>query len=470
MQSTNTNGTQPHRSSLSSLAPTEVTVTTSVAGNRRVTPRRARRPPTATRDTPQVDGSPAPQAASPRFRIQAKSIFLTYPQCTRSKEEVHQLIWEHYGSQLEFSIVAREMHKSGDPHLHAVLAFKEKQTFCGEACFDFLANMHGNYQAARNLRQVVRYVTKSGDFIERGVSVSDFLEAATAKKSTKATIMALKIREGATMRQLDELDPGFVLTKKKYIESYVSMVEVWREKPVEPWTPIALRELRDVLVAQGVPSTDLLRLAGWLNKNLGMPRKLRQKQLLLSSPPGFGKTTMKEMLRVHFSVYDHMGGTWFDGFDPATHDIIVFEEFHGLPLSMMNRVLDGQHCLLEVKGSSVRKTKNIPVIILTNLEEHELFVGEKVRQAVREAFFQRVEYIRLDAGEEVWRIPRFSADDEYEDSEVDELEELLAETEATQVVVDSSEEVPAPSSDEPSLALFASDGSLQFDSSAYYNL
>lgn len=143
-----------------------------------------------------------------------------------------------------------------------------------------------------------------------------------------------------------------------------------------------------------------------------------------------GKTTLIEALRSYFRVYDSMGDKWFDGFDPINHDLIVFDEFQAtVPLSVMNKVLDGQKCTLQTKGGSVVKVRNIPVIVLTNLVPEELYVGEKVNSSVRDAFFSRFLYVRLQKGEEAWRLLPFFADyqplpDDSSSEELSEEEEL----------------------------------------------
>jgi len=332
---------------------------------------------------------------------------------------------ERYGEALAFAVVSEEMHQDGTPHLHAVLSFKAKKTFSGANCFDSLANSHGNYQTARQLRQSVKYVVKDGDFIAQGIDVGQYLQAAEAKESTKATLMALELAKTNDLVSLNEIDPGFVMMNLRKLKEYQANLQTWTMKPPKSWTGL---RMTSPLASDLSPA--LAKLAGWLSKNLGQPRRMRQKQLLLSSPPGFGKTTLKETLREFFTVYDHSDSKWFCDYDPQRHDIICFEEFRGLPLTLMNKVMDGSIVRLETKGGSVVKNVNCPVIILTNLEKDEMFTGPETRQSSREAFFDRCEYIRLEEGDEAWRvlplIEGYEQTEAFDDEEVETASSLSA--------------------------------------------
>lgn len=373
---------------------------------------RSTAPATATTSSTAVSprSPPAAPAARRRYRLQAKNIFCTWPQCSEKKEDVLARSLEYFGEVLEFAVVCEEEHEDGSPHLHAVFSLKEKKRTSDPHFLDSLANSHGSYEAAKSLRASVKYVTKDGDFTSHGVDVSTYLQAAKTKQSTKATVMAKHLLEGKTLEEVNQIDPGFFLMNQKKVKEYQATIAVWKLNPTRPWVP---------LPAEAKLTPALSTLVDWLNKNLNQPRALRQKQLLLSSPPGLGKTTLLEELRHYFKIYSHVGDKWFDGYDDNHHQLMVFDEFNGgVPLTVMNKVLDGQNCLLQVKGSSVPKAHRLPVIILTNYGYTELYGGEHVNQTVRQAFLDRVEFIRLERGDEPWRLlPFFSG---YEGNDMDD--------------------------------------------------
>ena len=60
-----------------------------------------------------------------------------------------------------FIVVAEEEHKTGDPHLHAVIQFEKRVDM--KDCMpmlDALTGKHGNYQNVRSAKRVLKYVCK----------------------------------------------------------------------------------------------------------------------------------------------------------------------------------------------------------------------------------------------------------------------------------------------------------------------
>ncbi len=118
-------------------------------------------------------------------------------------------------------------------------------------------------------------------------------------------------------------------------------------------------------------------------------------------------------------LYKHPGSKWFDGFDTEYHEFIVFDEFNNnVPTTVMNKVADGSICSLEFKGGVTPKHRNIPVAVLTNLEQYEIYPNQL--PAIREAFFSRFTWIRLEENENPWRL--WLADTEEEDVTDDDLD------------------------------------------------
>ncbi|XP_039143985.1 uncharacterized protein LOC120281140 [Dioscorea cayenensis subsp. rotundata] len=63
-------------------------------------------------------------------RCSAKNFFLTYPQCSLSKEEaLSQLLAIPLPSNKKFIRVARELHEDGQPHLHTARSFSDVKAY-----------------------------------------------------------------------------------------------------------------------------------------------------------------------------------------------------------------------------------------------------------------------------------------------------------------------------------------------------
>lgn len=113
------------------------------------------------------------QQPNPRrraFRLQAKKLFLTYPQCQCTKQLAMSKVMAKFGTNLEYAVISREDHHQADEegclgaHLHMIIVLKEKFRSRQANCLDCLVDppQHGNYQSARNAGKVMKYVVKEG--------------------------------------------------------------------------------------------------------------------------------------------------------------------------------------------------------------------------------------------------------------------------------------------------------------------
>nr|QZX45766.1 replication-associated protein [Chilli leaf curl virus] len=110
-----------------------------------------------------------------RFPIYAKNYFLTYPQCSLTKEEaLSQIKNLATPTNKLFIRVSRELHENGEPHLHVLIQFEGKFKCQNNRFFDLVsttrsAHFHPNIQGAKSASDVKAYVEKDGDFIDFGV-------------------------------------------------------------------------------------------------------------------------------------------------------------------------------------------------------------------------------------------------------------------------------------------------------------
>lgn len=97
------------------------------------------------------------------FRLNAKHLFLTYPKCTESKEN----LLEYLKTKLDIkhAIVSKELHADNTPHLHVYLHLFKKCNIKCQSTLDF-NGFHGNYTTCRNIEATKIYTKKDNDFIE----------------------------------------------------------------------------------------------------------------------------------------------------------------------------------------------------------------------------------------------------------------------------------------------------------------
>ena len=92
------------------------------------------------------------------------------------------------------AVIASEKHEDGTPHIHAYVLL-HKRFNCRDPLFWDLQGYHGNYQKAKSIDSVIRYIKKDGDILEFG-------EISWAERSTpgRSTAGARQEVNGRTSR------------------------------------------------------------------------------------------------------------------------------------------------------------------------------------------------------------------------------------------------------------------------------
>lgn len=322
----------------------------------------------------------------PKYRLQAKKLFLTFPQCPLPKYQAEMNLTFVYGEQLLWYIIAKEAHEDGSPHLHLALEFKEKFTTTKQDAFDFVGEKHGNYQAMKNQLHCVKYVTKGGNYISKGIDV----EAILTKKSGKHGEVAKLVMEGKSLEDINHENPGYVLNNKRKLEEYISWIQKRSLKQkLTGWTPIPQADLVDM-------EEQDQRIGVWLNNNIKREREFRQAQLYIHGPPKTGKSSFLGKLSSMVSIYwVPRDEDFYDDYENGVYDLAVFDEFtHTKTMQWMNSFLDGSKTYLKQKGRQVLKMDNLPVIICSNYTLEQNY--PKLYEAAKlEPLLSRVEVVEV---------------------------------------------------------------------------
>ena len=92
--------------------------------------------------------------------------FLTYLQCPVNKNTLLEHL--HSLDQVLLYIIAEEMHKDGNSHLHSYVKFVDGITAKNKLAFAFTfegKKYHGNYQPVRSCKAVIDYCSKESNYI-----------------------------------------------------------------------------------------------------------------------------------------------------------------------------------------------------------------------------------------------------------------------------------------------------------------
>lgn len=294
------------------------------------------------------------------FQIRAKNLFLTYPQCPTDPFLMMERIQQAW--DWKWIIVAQERHQDGNLHVHCAVALQELLSTRAADFADFIAGQHGNYQAMKNVKATIKYVTKDGSFIADGIDVA----AATrgGRMSSPAGQIAAMVADGKTIEELHAEYPEYFVANLSRVQAYVAWRQVQSFRLREPrWSGCA-----------SVSASDS-GLVEWLNSNICKERPFRQKQLWLHGPSGVGKTTLLDKLRSVLRVYElPKSEDFYDFYDNGCYDLIVCDEFKAhKTITFLNEFIQGTQMVIRKKGSQAIKSENLPVIICSNYTIRECY-------------------------------------------------------------------------------------------------
>lgn len=101
-----------------------------------------------------------PSGGDTKYRLNCKNLFLTFPQCERSKLDLGNALEGHFKDNLLGYMIAQETHEDGQHHLHAYVTLKEKINYKDPRWGDQLLGQHGNYQSCRSIKKTIIYLKK----------------------------------------------------------------------------------------------------------------------------------------------------------------------------------------------------------------------------------------------------------------------------------------------------------------------
>jgi len=303
----------------------------------------------------------AKKKATSGFRSNGMNFIVTFPQCDTKKEVAAERLEQKWKEELKGYIVCEEQHKDGTPHLHVFLQFSKRKNFKSPDWADFIGGKHGDYKVARSVSGSVKYVTKEGNYVAKGVDVEAYKQKG-AKLSDKIAGM---LDNGKSLVEIKEEERGFFMLNKRKIEEYAAFIDCENQKKTKlAWVPPSLDGLTD----------SNKQIAEWICKNIRQSRIFKAPQLFITGKPNLGKTSLIEWLKKYLSVYPiPMTEEFYDQYSDD-YDLVVLDEFKGQKtIQWLNEFLQGSTMNIRKKGSQSLKKKNLPVIILSNYTLEECY-------------------------------------------------------------------------------------------------
>lgn len=331
---------------------------------------------------PELPAEP-PAKRHGRVRLRSHRWFLTYPQCPHAASESLLAHLKALGSARV--LVCRETHKDGGEHLHAYAEWNDRFETPQPAVFDFHyegRRYHGNYQTARSAAGVAAYVIKDGNYTNDGFD--------------RAFMDSLKKRGRAGIR---------ASLGERLLERSITIVEAVRECPNLVFTDLdrVSRNLDRIWDSESPPPTvsdlDLWGTPFHFDPDSPIRGDTGNYQLYIRGAPNTGKTSL--FLGPHAvvppgSVYCVNDPNNWSGFSPSRHSLVLFDDFDGsvllkLSASVLFALMDGYGVQLNVKGSSVRISRRILIVFLSNFSP--AIISDK--EEIRESFCSRIKYFQV---------------------------------------------------------------------------
>ena len=217
-----------------------------------------------------------------------------------------------------------------------------------------------------------------------------------------AKVVARAIQEGATLQELDQIFPHYVMTHMGPLERYLEFK-----------SRLALQQMRardhqglfHVKPADGHYSSSNIQLATWLNSmifNRSLPH--RPTQMWIKTAPGAGKSSLISQLEDDFGVSVYrwpLEEQWFDGYIDGAFDLIVLDEYKAQKkITQLNPILSGDRVPLSRRGLPPYIKRDIlPVLILSNFTPREAY--HKSLPSALESLESRIKLVVYQPGEKI---------------------------------------------------------------------
>jgi hypothetical protein len=299
------------------------------------------------------------------FRISAKHLFLTYPQCSIPIGSVFKLLSE----LLTFDryLIVREKHASGDYHYHVYLRSEKKFSIKSpdrlHLSFEGVT-YKGNYQAAKYPSGSINYLLKDIDCLS--LRRSDYL----CSKD-----LSLMIKESGVLMNLDE--SMLVLARKGDVKSAMDLLEF---EDVRRFivSGAAIKKRLEGLYMESAGFTTKFSM-----KNFDLPAYVRDgldewaashktnssKVLMIVGESGSGKTELVlSYISEVFGIRPRLISC-YDGVSKVFKDQgIIFDDFdwESLDRSSTIALLDPNERIINVKYSSLLMPGNTAKAITAN--------------------------------------------------------------------------------------------------------
>lgn len=333
------------------------------------------------------------ERAAKRFRIRSKRLFITYPQVSDT-EQTDQMTSEFIAHLATYGqgFLVWERHKNGGWHIHAYLRSDEPIVINQADALDVTyvgKKYHPNIQSVKSIPNTVKYLLKDNNIpIPIAMTESELAALIDGVLGTDSKLERIAKKVLDMPDKLYDIvaeDPGTALRHLRALKEFVEIAEHLKRKVfLSPTTPIDWEGVHSIIHSGkhviDVDHTQAMNVFNWMQKFVVPPYNNPRKtaQMWITSPPNCGKTYIAEVLGKLIKVVDIFTGDskFWDGYSDTFSQLCIIDEYaptNCKPLSILNSFLEGRRVRLNVKGGTTLKSRNPPVIILSNYTPYEVY-------------------------------------------------------------------------------------------------
>ncbi|AMK07575.1 AC1 protein [Lycianthes yellow mosaic virus] len=330
------------------------------------------------------------------FCVNAKNIFLTYPQCSLSKQIVLEILQNiSCPSDKLFIRVSSEKHQDGSLHIHALIQFKGKAKFRNERHFDISHPhapriFHPNFQGARSSSDVKAYIEKDGDYVDWGsfqIDGRSSRRSSHAAHDVAAEALNAPSKEDALNIIKEKLPKDFIFQYHNLSANLDKIFKPQQQQYVSPF---------NVTTFNNVPN----ELSQWVYQNVvdAAARPWRPMSIVIEGVSRTGKTLWARSLGKHNYLCGHLdlspkvysNDGWYNVIDDVDpHYLKHFKEFMGAQRDWQSNTKYGKP--IQIKGG-------IPTIFLCNpgpSSSYKEYLDEEKNSALKEWALKNATFITL---------------------------------------------------------------------------
>lgn len=313
------------------------------------------------------------------FRFRRKNVFLTYsdaqndPSIDQVYKELRKIDKESKNpnkicNNIDFMLVVKEKHKNGVTHFHVFMQFFEQLDRSDSRLFDVPSLKHPEIVYVNNVKRVIKYMCKhvktdedrQNNLREFNLDHRFFLETTCESLDTLGYKLINKI---ISPIQAIKENPKLFFKADTLLRNH-DLYHSEVEKLNNPG-----KELIDIVIGHREKNPLVFKF----NKN---KKKRENPQFWICGNTNSGKTYNVEQLELlgHRGYLGSKDNDWA-GYRDEYWDFMYFEEYSGEnTIQFMNQLLEGTKMDLKAKyGNKIRKNKNLPIFINSNMLPHEAY-------------------------------------------------------------------------------------------------